>query len=495
MTQTVKGRCNEPIGIIDTGSNSVRLVVYEGGQRMPLPLFNEKAVCALGQGLEKTGHLHPEGVALAFAAMARFVRLARFMGVDRLDVLATAAVRDAADGAPFVAELTRQCGVPVRVLHGAEEAELAGLGVLCATPAAHGVVADLGGGSLELVQVAGGAPGRSVTLPLGVLRLADAVEGDTPAVALIDRHLDALDWLKAGQGEALYAVGGAWRAIAHLCIHHTHYPLHILDNFTVSAAEGKTLLPIIGALGRKALAKAPGVSKKRLPCLPLAVGVLMRLLEIVQPARLVFSIHGMREGQFFKTLPPEVRREDPLIAACHHLLRCAERFPEHGDELMAWMVPLFPDEREPERRLRYAACLLGDAFWNEHPDYRAEQAFLKVLRAPFMGLEHRERVALALAVYHRYKGASGAAIIQPVLPLLDDATRRRTLCVGLALRLAHTLTGGTSGLLQQSRLFLEDRCLTLILPGDEPAFAPGFCERRLEKLAQAMGCRAVVVRS
>ena len=289
--------------------------------------------------------------------------------------------------------------------------------------------------------------------------------------------------------------GGAWRALAHLCIHQTAYPLHILDNFTLSAPEGKALLPIIGALGRKALEKAPGVSEKRLPCLPLATGVLMRLLDVVQSERLVFSIHGMREGQFFKTLPPEIRRQDPLIAACQHLLRCAGRFPEHGDELMVWMTPLFLDEREHERRLRCAACLLGDAFWNEHPDYRAEQAFLKVLRLPFMGLEHRDRVALALAVYYRYKGTHSAEIIQQVLPLLDDATRQRALCLGLALRLAHTLTGGTSGLLPQSRLFVEDRRLVLILPENEAAFVPGFCERRLEKLAQAIGYHAAIVRS
>ncbi|KAF0138606.1 MAG: exopolyphosphatase / guanosine-5'-triphosphate 3'-diphosphate pyrophosphatase, partial [Rhodospirillaceae bacterium] len=314
VTQTADG-C-QPIGIIDIGSNSVRLVVYDGMQRMPLPLFNEKVVCALGQGLERTGCLNPDGVKLAFTVITRFMQLTRAMGVERLDVLATAAVRDAHDGATFVAELEQRCQVSVRVLRGAEEAELAALGVLCAGPGARGVVADLGGGSLELVTVADGAPGCSATLPLGVLRLADAVTGNmVMAQALIDRHLAPLDWLSAGQGEVLYAVGGAWRTVARLCIHQSGYPLHVLDNFTLSCDQAGKLIPAIAGLNRKTFEKMIGVSGKRLPYLSLATMVLERLLAIIQPTRLVFSVYGMREGQFFKTMPSRLRCQDPLLAA------------------------------------------------------------------------------------------------------------------------------------------------------------------------------------
>ncbi|MEO5372923.1 MAG: Ppx/GppA family phosphatase [Alphaproteobacteria bacterium] len=490
-----KGRSSRPVGIVDIGSNSVRLVVYDGMHRTPLPLFNEKAICGLGVGLERSGRLNPEGVVLTFVAVARFVRLAVSMGVERLDIVATAATRDAEDGAAFVAELERRCGARVRVLSGSEEAELAALGVLCSIPDADGLVADLGGGSLELIVVSDGMFSEHATLPLGVLRLADAAGGNREAAAaVINRHLTGLDWMRQARGKALYAVGGSWRALARLCIEQMKYPLHVLDNFAISRADAENLVGIIAQQSRKSLEKVAGVSSRRIPNLPVAALLLQRLLDLAEPERLVFSIYGMREGLFFKTMPARLRRQDPLISACQHMARCAGRFPEHGEELMGWMSPLFPNETHLQRRLRRAACLLGDVFWNEHPDYRAEQAFLRVLRLPFMGLDHRERAGLALAVYHRYRGDFGSDMVLQARQLLDDERNRRATAVGLALRLGHTISGGAPDLLRRSTLAVDRTRLVLSLAANEPAFAPGVFDRRFEKLASALGLTPVIQR-
>lgn len=494
--RTHEDRGGGPVAIVDIGSNSVRLVVYDGMHRTPLALVNEKAVCALGQGLERTGRLNAEGVVMAFVTVARFVALAKAMHVARLDVLATAAVRDAEDGKAFVAELERRCGIGVRVLTGGEEAELAALGVLCSVPDAQGLVADLGGGSLELVTVSEGVLGDSATLPLGVLRLADASQGSRDAAAgLIDKHLERLPWLATARGQALYAVGGAWRSLARICIDHMGYPLHVLDNFALARGDAERLIGTLSRLSRKTLDKMTGLSSKRAPYLPLAALVLSRLLQAAEPSRLVFSIYGMREGQFYKTMPPGVRRQDPLISACQHMARCAGRFGAHDEDLMAWMGPLFPDEDPGQKRLRRAACMLGDVFWNEHPDYRAEQAFLRTLRLPFMGLDHRDRAGLALAVYTRYKGADYAsAPVQQARALLEEGRVRRLTAIGLALRLGHTMSGGASDLLRLTSLALESDRVVLRLPNGHPAFAAGVFDRRLDKLAQAMGRTAAILR-
>src|SRR3954463_9928278 len=94
-SNTAKTEDRRPVAVIDIGSNSVRLVVYNGQTRTPIPLHNEKAICALGKGLEKTGYLNSEGVQMAFDTVARFVKIAKSLGCERIDALATAAVRDA----------------------------------------------------------------------------------------------------------------------------------------------------------------------------------------------------------------------------------------------------------------------------------------------------------------------------------------------------------------------------------------------------------------
>lgn len=477
------------IAIIDIGSNSIRLVVYDGHARTPIALFNEKSVCALGEELEMTGRLNRAGVVSALNALARFVRLAKIMHVDTLDILATAAVRDASDGADFVRAVKQRCDVDVTVLSGEQEAKLAATGVLCSSPEADGIVADLGGGSLELVALDHGHfVGHFVTMPLGVLRLSDASNGDRArGAAVINRHLSAVDWLGWGKNRALYAVGGAWRALARVCIAQTGHPLHVLDNYSLECGEALRQIELIGRQGRKAMEKVPGLSKKRLQHLPVAAQLLEKLLVNIRPSRLIFSVYGMREGRFFSHLPAEMQWQDPLISSCIEMARTVGRFPEHGEEVLEWMSPLFTRETPQQGRLRYAACLLSDVFWNEHPDYRAEQAFLRVFRLPFMGLGHQDRAALALAIYTRYQNDTEVPAATAACDLLSDDEQRRARLIGLALRLGHGISGGAPGLLRTTRLLPERDVLVLSLPRNEPAFGPDLLDRRYERLAKLAG--------
>ncbi|PKU23968.1 Ppx/GppA family phosphatase [Telmatospirillum siberiense] len=477
------------LAIIDIGSNSIRLVVYDGRIRTPVALFNEKAVCALGQGLGQSGRLNPQGAEEAIGVLARFVRLARAMAVDVLDILATAAVRDALDGAEFVAAVERRCGAPVTVLTGEEEAHLAAMGVLCSAPQADGMVADLGGGSLELVALDHGRfAGPHATMPLGVLRLSEA-SGNVRSRAedLIEKQFRNIDWWQWAKDRPLYAVGGAWRALARLCLAQTGHPLHVLDNYSLERNESLRLIELISNQSRKSLEKIPGLSKKRVPHLPVAALLLEKVIEYARPSRLIFSVYGMREGQFYKRLPPDVQWQDPLIASCSDMAQTAGRFPEHGEEMLEWMAALFRNETESQGRLRYAACLLGDVFWNEHPDYRAEQAFLRVFRLPFMGLGHQDRAALALAIHARYEGDGDLPEAADARNLLSEEEQRRARIIGLALRLGHSISGGVPGLLRTTRLFGDGDVLVLEVPAGDPAFQPDLMDRRYDRLAKTAG--------
>jgi exopolyphosphatase/guanosine-5'-triphosphate,3'-diphosphate pyrophosphatase len=488
------GRIQEPVGILDIGSNSIRLCVYDSTQRVPVPLFNEKAVCALAQGLGASGRLNPDGIEPALAAVGRFVTLGRAMGLKRIDILATAAVRDATDGAEFAQRIEREFRVTVRVLSGGEEARLAAMGVLCGTPDAQGIVCDMGGGSLELITVKGGQVGHHVTLPLGLLRLTEASGDDrTVAAEIVDRHLRQIPWLEEGRNASLYAVGGAWRALARICISQTQHPLTVLDNFGLDVREAQRIIGLVATQSRKSLEKVPGVAKKRAPGLALAATVLEQVMRRVDPAFVAFSIYGMREGQFYTRLPDRLRTEDPLLSVCRQLARHALRFPEHGDELTTWTGRLFPDEAPHETRIRHAACLVSDAFWNEHPDYRAEQAFLRMLRLPFMGVPHVDRAAIAFTIFIRYQGDEEAELVKKTTALLDDEAIARCRIIGQALRLAHTLSGGAPNLLRQTRLVVEDKDLVLDVPAGNPALAVE-PDRGFDRLAKSLGCDCMTVR-
>jgi exopolyphosphatase/guanosine-5'-triphosphate,3'-diphosphate pyrophosphatase len=368
------------------------------------------------------------------------------------------------------------------------------MGVLCGTPEADGIVADLGGGSLELVTVQDGSFGQHVTMPLGVLRLSEASGDDrAKAGAIIDKNLKAVPWLNQGKGRHLYAVGGAWRAIARICIAQTHHPLTVLDNFALDAREGLRIVELVSSQSKKSLEKVPGVSKKRIANLPLAALTLEKVIRATQPDQLVFSIYGMREGQFYRHLPESLRRQDPLLSVCRQMALMNSRFPEHGDELMAWMAPLFPDEPPHRARLRHAACLVSDIFWNEHPDYRAEQAFLRILRLPFMGVAHRDRAAIAYTIFQRYQGSDDSPHAKMAIQLLDETRLQRCRVTGLALRLAHTLSGGAPNLLRETRLYTDGGQLVLEVPAGNPAFAIE-SDRTFDRLARVLDCSNLVFR-
>jgi exopolyphosphatase/guanosine-5'-triphosphate,3'-diphosphate pyrophosphatase len=229
---------SRPIAVFDIGSNSVRLVVYERLSRNLTPLFNEKALCGLGREVATTGRLAPDAVEKALMALTRFRALCDVMRVGDAIAIATAAVRDASDGTDFIARAKEICRCEIEVLSGKREAKLAAFGVLSGSNRVDGVVGDLGGGSLELVDVKGARIGAGVTTPLGSLSLADMSSRSLKAAEKIVREkLKDQDVLKALEGRRFYAVGGTWRAIARLHMWQTGYPLHVMHGYAIAAKE------------------------------------------------------------------------------------------------------------------------------------------------------------------------------------------------------------------------------------------------------------------
>src|SRR5580704_15583734 len=347
-----QARVRGPVAIVDIGSNSVRLVIYENQNRNAATWQNEKAICGIGRDMVTTGRLHAEGCAAALEALARFRMIADGLKVELREAVATAAARDASNGAEFVRRAESAWGSPIRVLAGEDEARIAAEGVVAGIPEADGLVADLGGGSLDMVTVKGGKTGEAWTLPFGPLRLIDQARGDPDkARDLVDKGLKKISGLSA---PALYAVGGIWRSFARVDMEEHHYPLHVLQQYIIPRGRALRLCKVLAGLSRESVRKIKIVSKRRAEALPYGAVVLERLLLAGDIKDVVISAYGLREGLFYARLPPEERAKDPLLEFAIGSNQRIARVPAHAREMIDWTAPLFEGETHEMRRVREA---------------------------------------------------------------------------------------------------------------------------------------------
>ncbi len=472
-----------PVGIIDIGSNSVRFVAYGGSERVPSVLFNEKLMAALGRGVARDGKLSDPAMNRAIEALARFRQLAREMKLKRLHVVATAAVRDASNGKAFLKRVA-ELGLKPRLISGDEEAELAGLGVVSAIPDANGIVADLGGGSLELIGVARGGVGEGVTMPLGVFRLGS--DPDSGEIAKILRASTKNGRLKdAARGHCLYLVGGSFRALALLDMKISGHPLPIIHQHRILPERLPQLRSALETMDFDQLKAHTQISNSRIPTLPAVVTLLETMMNVLGPRKTYVSAFGLREGLLYRDLDSATRDEDPLLAAAVEVGERLGRFGDHGAAIDIWMNPLFPDESREMQRLRLATCLLGDIAWNAHPDFRAERAVDMALHGNWVGIDSHGRAVLGRALCSAFGGDGGFS--SKVAELLRPGEVERVVAWGRALRLAQRLSGGTEALLRKTRIDIKGDKLVLTIPQKYRTLYSEAVQRRLVQLGRALG--------
>ncbi len=453
------GQASFDAAVLDVGSNSVRLVIYRIEGRAIWSLFNEKVQAGLGRGVEQTGLLDPDGVDAALTALRRFRAVLDAVHPARVYSAATAAVREAADGRAFVERVKIETGLDLRVLKGEEEAYYSALGVLAGAPQAEGVVGDLGGSSLELVKLKGGAPGKGVTLPCGPFALGLGKPFDATAVRKeIGRKLDAAKGFKGAK--CFYAVGGAWRSLALVHMRLADYPLEILHQYDMSAAEALDTARFIARQSKGSLERIEGLPKRRVDALPYAAVLLEALVERLEFERVAISAYGLREGLVFDAMPKELKPLDPLIAGCAALGARQAIAEDLGQALEAWLAPamtslppVFPAKRD--QVLLAAACRLADLGSRLHPDHRADLVFEQVLRAPLAGMNHAERAFLAMTLFARHTASQNVLEARIMGRLLSPERMLRARALGAAMRLGCDLSGRSPALLARSALRLD----------------------------------------
>jgi exopolyphosphatase/guanosine-5'-triphosphate,3'-diphosphate pyrophosphatase len=489
---TAQGRIRgaQPVAVLDIGSNSVRLVVYERHARALTALYNEKAACALGRGIAKSGRLAEANVEKALNAIKRFALVTRLMQVGETYVLATSAVRDAANRDEFVAAVESVIDAKVRVLSGEEEAHFAALGVVAGISGFSGVVGDLGGGSLELSRIAGGADMDGVSFELGVIRLQDDAHGSPKkAAAIVRESLEGSFLSKAGGQFA--AIGGTWRSLAKLHLELRDYPLHMVQDYVVPAEEMISVCEsIIDAESLKNYPGSSSVSNSRRDLVPFGAAVLSEVLKAGNFDSVVFSALGVREGYLFGLLSELDRAIDPLVQGAEEISVLRSRSPEHANDLIAFTAQYFAatgiTESAQDKRLREVACLLADIGWRAHPDYRGAQSVDAIAYGSLTGVDHPGRAYLSTAMAVRYDGlkSKSANVLTGLAPA---ETIRKARLLGALFRVAYPMTAAMPGILPRIGLRMDDETLVLELPADLAFLNGDHLNNRLGQFANFAG--------
>ncbi|WP_173931692.1 exopolyphosphatase [Chelativorans sp. Marseille-P2723] len=487
-----------PVSVIDIGSNSIRLVIYEGIARSPTFLFNEKMLAGLGRGIVTTGELDPDGVSRALEEFRRFRALSEQAGSDSLHVLATSAAREAKNGPEFIRRAEEILGTNIRVLSAREEAGYSALGVTSSFHGADGVMGDLGGGSLELVDIKSHERGEGITLPLGGLRLQDMAGGSLEAAGQIARaEVARAEWLGECEGRTFYCVGGTWRNLARLHMSVTRYPLEVMHHYEL---DPEKCLPFLKRVAQGNVSKMKGierVSKNRRALLPFGATVLLEVIRAAKPARIAISANGVREGYLYSLLPEKARGADPLLSAAEELALLRARSVTHAHELADWTGEAFAalgiEETKNEARYRRAACLLADIGWRAHPEYRGTQSLNIIAHGSFAGIDHPGRAFIALTSMFRHEGLFNDELSPEMRKLATPLYAERARLLGGLMRVVYLLSASMPGVIPRLKWERRsDGALALIIPRDRADLMGARPQGRMAQLAKLTGRNLVL---
>lgn len=497
------------VGVVDIGSNSVRLVIYDIFGAHFTPVYNEKILAGLGRSLKKTGALSEEGKVLTLQALNRFTRIARARGLPPLIFGATAALRIASDATEFLVEIKETTGLEVIPISGDEEARLSARGLISMHPRAIGLAADLGGASLELVEISRGelepTVGKRQSLPLGPFDLigddltqlgGEQIEKAKRSIkAYLEEHKDLV---ARGHGQTLYLIGGAWRNLASIHQSYTNYPLRTLQSYKMTPLVAQKHAKWAYGHGQETVLKWPGMRRRRAETLPYSGLLLDVLLDAVKPASIMISQSGLREGLVHDAIPASQRQRDPLFDGCRAFAKGSLQTENYGRPLYEFVSSIgqvLPEvfNVEDDARLLKAACLMAGIGKDLHPDYRPEAIFAAVLYAPVAGLTHEERVFLALSLFRSNTASRDVPSPDVIEALLTKEQRDVAGIIGAAIRLAIVATGQSSELLHAFTLTRKDHILSLKVVPSEKALISEQVRFRLKKLAQKLDMQYEII--
>lgn len=460
------------LAIIDLGSNTCRLVIFAFTPDGAFRLTDQVSEgVRIGEGMFGQPNLQPKPIRRVIELLKMYAALCRANEIETVIATATSAVRDAANGAEFVERVARETGLTLRVLTGDEEAYYAYLGAINGITLTNGIIADLGGGSLELTRVQNRSLVATASLPLGAVRMTEKfLRGDPipksaarALTAYVNAQLDAFPWLRLARGETLVALGGTVRALTKVDQRAREYPLERLHAYELSHAAVSEISDELLKKDMAARAKIKGLKDERADIIPAGALVIRELMAHLSASQLIVSGRGLREGLLYEHLLRNVETSStqvPLLPdvcafGIANLSYLYEIDWAHAQQVCELALALFDQLRAvhglgtAERALlAYAAVLHDCGVLIDYYRHHHHSAHL-IENADLPGFTHRELAYLALMVrWHR----RGEPSLEPYDALLTKSDLARLEKLIACLRMAEDLERSRAQLIVQLRV-------------------------------------------
>ncbi len=481
--------------IIDLGSNSIRMLIYDNLLNSQIPIFNEKAICELGKNLDRTGKLDPKGSEFALSVLQRFKRILINLKVKKFKIIGTAAVREATDSKLFISKVQKIFKKKVEVLTGVEEAENSALGVIIGFQRVNGIVADLGGGSLELARVEKNVVYEKISLPLGVLRLFNQPKKNKDKVnSIISFYLNKIEWLRKSKTKNLYLCGGTWRTLLNAHIFKTNYPLSILHQYKLSADSMLRFANKLSSVKSIKSEKLDGITKSRTNYIPIGSYILSSLIKICDPSNVLCSVSGVREGSLINKTYLNVLQKNSLNRSIHFIAIKKGDFGENYIKLYSFLKKILPNKDDYfPIRLLLPACSLSNFDWGLGTYQRAELVFHEVINSPILKLSHNDRIKLGLVSFWRHCSTKYYPDIE-FLKLLSNNEIMVCRRIGAALRFASSISVISSIFYEKIKIYIaNNKTLTLKVPKKYSQVISNQVQKRLKSLAEEMNLKQEIV--
>ena len=461
------------LAIIDIGSNSIRLVIYPQNGKYPFPLFNERINCKLGDGLTFSQKIASQSISKALSAIKRFAYIIKTMSVDHQLIVATAAIRRAKNAKEFLRPAEKILNYKIRTLSAKEEAHYAYLGVLGNMSIDDGLIADLGGGSLELILIKDREKIKSTSIDIGHLSQLSYDE--------INAEISKVEWLTKSEGLTLYGTGGSFRALGSAYIKNYDYPLQLLHGLNFKSEQATTLLDKMSDESEMVIGIPPG----RIDTISTAANIMINLVFASSVKNIMISGTSIRDG-----LIAELNKENrvsPDKVAYYKVLAKNQRFNGMQTRIKRIFKPIFKKIANKDfERVFKISTNLSDIAWDEQPELRGNIASEKILSLPIRDLTHVERVWMANIVYYRYIGTKDKKQInQDVINLLSAKQRRSSFAIGLGLRFLYVFSAGLPKNLDNIKLKIKKNILVCRIVPEARVLMDKECERKLKSFANA----------
>ena len=481
------------VSIIDIGSNSIRLVAYDKINRVPRMIYTEKVFCSLAKNLDIDNSIPKKNYKKTINAIKRFYKISLDIKSSELFIFATAAIREADNGFILKNEIENITNREMIILSENDEVKLSTQGLISSFPSANGIMADLGGGSLELSLLENGKLKKFTSLKIGVVRLLNEFsKNKNKCLINILKKLNQVKWLDKFKKTNFYAIGGSFRSLANVNIWNNKYPLSIVQGYAINSIEIKKLLNLSSTIKAKTIKLIPEIENERIKTIPVASIILDNLIKKIDPKKMIFCSQGLREGFLYSLLDKKTKKIDPLIFTAKKMAKNFNNSFFDGESIFKWLSPIFVNENENFKRLRLAASYLSElSYWHNFKDMESDYALNTVLYYPFLSLTHEQRIFLGLTIYTACGGKINRPNILKYIKLLKKDAINAACILGNGIKLAYTVSGGLYRNLHDYSLSVSNNEIFLITSDKKIIKTSTKIRRTLKKISKLIKIKKI----